>query len=156
MANLITNQQPKDSLIQKAEKLPEKSCPLENKCLIAISFSGFSFFVKYLHEVIPDTPRNYKWYKYCVQQKTKMKTETILEMMLHKHSPGCKYRNVRRWLSKLLADVSKEGQIISKGTGTNLDQEMCPIGKVICYKTHSLYSCQHMEQEILTLSKGRR
>lgn len=34
--------------------------------------------------------------------------------------------------------VSEEGQIISNGR-TNLDQEMFPIGKVICYKIHPLY-----------------
>ena len=48
------------SVIQKAEKLTKNICPLENKCLIAISFFKFSFLVKYQHVVIPDTPQSYK------------------------------------------------------------------------------------------------
>lgn len=62
--------------MQKAEKLTKKTCPLENKCLIAIFFSRFSFLVEYQHIAIPDTPQSYKCQKYRVQQKTKMKIET--------------------------------------------------------------------------------
>lgn len=111
---------------------------MENNCLIAIFFSRFSFLVWYLHVVIPDTPLNYKSYKYCVQQKTKMKTETVLEMILHKHSPECKHRNAKG-LANSWQKVSEEGETIPNGRGANLDQEMFPISKVICYKIHPLY-----------------
>lgn len=54
-----------------------------------------------------------------------------------------------------MAEGFKEGQIITYGTGANLDQEMCPIGQVICYKTHPLYMMPTHEQKTLTMSNRR-